>query len=399
MNEKNNIEINMLSFYESLSEKDRRRYAAIEAQKYGYGGITQISILFNCDEKTIQKGISELKDQEAMSQQSIRRSGGGRTSKIEAIESINEIFLKVLFEYTAGNPMKEAVKWTNLTKKEIIKGMAKHGISVSKNVVRKLLKKNKFVKRKAQKTTATTQHKDRDNQFKKIVKVRQEYESSNNPIISIDTKKVEKIGNLYRDGKVECVEPIKVYDHDFPSLASGKIIPYTIFDIKNNEAFVYIGTTCDTSEFACDAIKIWWNTLGINRYPDASSVLCLADGGGSNSCHSDLFKSDLHFLAKEISLDVRMAHYPPGASKWNPIEHLVFPHIARALSGVILKSINLAQELINKTSTTTGLKVFSRISKKIYEKGRSIVDDFNMEARIIYDDTLGDWNYMVFYND
>lgn len=398
MDENNNIEIMMLSFYESLSEKDRRRYAAIEAQKYGYGGITQMSILFNCDEKTIRKGISELNDQEAMSQQNIRRDGGGRSSKIEAIKNINDIFLEVLSEHTAGNPMREDVKWTNLTKKEIIKAMAKRGISVSKNIVRKLLKKNKFVKRQAQKSTATTQHKDRDTQFKKIAKARQEYEQSDNPIISIDTKKVEKIGNLYRDGKVECVGPIKVYDHDFPSLASGKIIPYTVFDIKNNEAFVYIGTTCDTSELACDAIKTWWNTLGESRYPNACSVLCLADGGGSNSSHSDLFKSDLHLLANEISLDVRMAHYPPGASKWNPIEHLVFPHITRALSGVILKSINLARELINNTSTTAGLKVFSRISKKIYETGRSIFDDFKTETKIIHDDTLGDWNYMVFHN-
>lgn len=398
MDENNSIEVNMISFYESLSEKDRRRYAAIEAQKYGYGGITQMSILFNCDEKTIRKGISELSDQEAMSQQKIRRAGGGRSSKIEAIENINEIFLDVLSEHTAGSPMKENIKWTNLTKNEIRKAMAKRGISVSKNIVKKLLKKNKFVKRRAQKSTATTQHKDRDAQFQKIAKAKQEYEQSDNPIISADTKKVEKIGNLYRDGKVECVEPIKVYDHDFPSLASGKIIPYTVFDIKNNEAFVYIGTTCDTSELACDAIKIWWNTLGKSRYPYASSILCLADGGGSNSSHSDLFKSDLQLIANEINLDIRMAHYPPGASKWNPIEHLVFPHITRALSGVILKSINLAQELINKTTTTTGLKVFSRISKKIYETGRSVFEGFKTESKIIHDNTLGDWNYMVFHN-
>jgi hypothetical protein len=174
--------------------------------------------------------------------------------------------------------------------------------------------------------------------------------------------------------------------------------PYTIFDIKNNEAFVFIGTSFDTSELSSDAIKIWWNTRGKNRYPHATSALLLADGGGSNSSHSDLFKSDLQNLADEIKLDLRVAHYPPGASKWNPIEHQVFPHITRSLSGVVLKSINLAKELINKTSTTTGLKVFSRISKKIYEKGREVADDFHTTAKIIYDNTLGDWNYMVFHN-
>ena len=391
-------EQNMILFYLSLSEKDRRRYAAIEAQKLGYGGITYISGLFGCDEKTIRKGLSEFDDKEAMERENIRAVGGGRNSKIEETLNINAIFLEVLSENTAGNPMNEDVKWTNLTKAKIITMMAKRGIKISRNIVRKLLKKNKFVKRKAQKSTSTTQHKDRDKQFKNISKARDEYESSDNPIISIDTKKVEKIGNLYRDGKLECTEPNKVYDHDFPSLASGKIIPYTVFDMKNNEAFVYIGTTFDTSELACDAIKIWWNTLGIKRYPRATSILCLADGGGSNSSHSDLFKADLQHLANEIKVDLRMAHYPPGASKWNPIEHKVFPHITRSLSGVILKSINLAQELISKTSTLAGLKVFTRISKKIYEKGRSVADDFYTDAKIIFSKTLGDWNYMVFHD-
>lgn len=398
MDKSNKTEINMLSFYNSLSEKDRRRYAAIEAQKHGYGGITYISILFCCDEKTIRKGIAEFNDEEVVRQKGIRSSGGGRNSIIEKTENINEIFLNILSDHTAGNPMKEDVKWTDLTKAEIIKEMAKCDIKISKNIVRKLLKKNKFVKRKAQKSTATTQHKDRDKQFRKIKKARKKYEKSDNPIISIDTKKVEKIGNLYRDGKIECIEPIKVYDHDFPSLASGKIIPYTVFDIKNNEAFVYIGTSFDTSELACDAIKMWWNTLGKNRYPHATSIFCLADGGGSNSSHSDLFKSDLQIISNEIRLDLRIAHYPPGASKWNPVEHKVFPHITRALSGVILKSINLAQELINKTGTATGLKVFSRISKKIYQKGRTVAEDFYTHAKIIYDNTLGDWNYMVFHD-
>jgi hypothetical protein len=392
------IERDMVLFYNSLSEKDRRRYAAIEAEKYGYGGITHISLLFGCDEKTIQKGIAEFNDEENMNQERIRSFGGGRNSIIEKIENINDIFIEILADHTAGNPMKEDVKWTNLTKSEIINEMEKRGIKISKNIVRKLLKKNKFVKRKAQKSTATTQNKDRDKQFKKIKKARKEYEKSDNPIISIDTKKVEKIGNLYREGKIECVEPIKVYDHDFPSLALGKIIPYTIFDIKNNEAFVYIGTSFDTSELACDAIKTWWKTLGKNRYPYATAVLCLADGGGSNSSHSDLFKSDLQILSNEIKLDLQIAHYPPGASKWNPVEHKVFPHITRSLSGVILKSINLAQKLINKTSTTTGLKVFSRISKKIYEKGRSVAEDFYKNSKIIYDNTLGNWNYMVFHD-
>jgi hypothetical protein len=210
MDVKNQTENEMLLFYSSLSEKDRRRYAAIEAKKYGYGGITYFSALFGCDEKTIRKGISEFNDEAVMHKEGIRSSGGGRNSIIEKTENINSIFLDILSEHTAGNPMKEDVKWTNLTKAEIISKMAKRGIKVSKNIVRKLLKKNMFVKRKAQKSKSTTQHKNRDKQFKKISIAKKQYEPSDNPIISIDTKKVERIGNLYRDGKVECVEPIKV---------------------------------------------------------------------------------------------------------------------------------------------------------------------------------------------
>ena len=161
---------------------------------------------------------------------------------------------------------------------------------------------------------------------------------------------------------------------------------------------IEIGTSTDTSELACDAIKAWWNQIGKNRYPNATSILCLADGGGSNSASSDLFKPDLENLANAIMLDIRMAHYPPYTSKHNPIEHRVFPHITRAMSGVVLLSINLAKELIKTTTTATGLKVFVRVSKKIYEKGRKVADDFHQYAKIIYDDVLEKWNYMVLHD-
>ena len=388
----------MVSFFNSLSEKDRRRYAAIESIKLGRGGLTYISELFECDYKTIAKGLLELDDEEAMRMERIRIEGGGRTSKLKLIENINETFLEIIKEHTAGDPMNADIKWTNLSKAKIGILMAKKGIKISRNIIKKLLKKNKFVKRQMQRSESIGKNKNRNDQFEKINQARSQYENSNNPIISIDSKKTEKIGNLYRDGKLQGVEVITVYDHDFPHLAVGKIIPYTIYDMKNNEAFVYIGTSTDTSELACDAIKAWWNQIGKNRYPNATSILCLADGGGSNSASSDLFKSDLENLANAIMLDIRMAHYPPYTSKHNPIEHRVFPHITRAMSGVVLLSINLAKELIKTTTTATGLKVFVRVSKKIYEKGRKVADDFHQYAKIIYDDVLEKWNYMVLHD-
>jgi hypothetical protein len=178
-------------------------------------------------------------------------------------------------------------------------------------------------------------------------------------------------------------------------LADGKITPYGVYDIKNNEAFVNIGTSYDTSEFACDSIKTWWNTIGRQRYSDADSILILSDAGGSNSYRTHLYKECLQKLSNELGIKLRMAHYPSYASKWNPIEHRVFCHITAALSGVILTSVELTKELIKTTRTRTGLKIFARISKKIYQKGKSIADDFYETANIIHDKILGNWNYVI----
>ncbi len=389
------IEKSMIAFYESLSEKDRRRYAAVEAKKIGHGGIIYIAILFDCDQKTIQRGLSELGDEDRMGQEGIRISGGGAKSKLDYIEGIDEVFFAVLKDNTAGDPMNAEIKWTHLSRAQIIKAMARKGVKVSKNIVKKLLKKHKFVKRKMQKTQSIGSHKDRNEQFLNIADLRAQYEADGNPALSIDTKKKEKIGNLYRDGQVECVEAQIVYDHDFPHLADGNVILYTIYDQNNNEAFVYIGTSCDTSDFVCDAIKAWWDARGQRDYPDATSILCLADGGGSNSCRHHVFKESLQHLTNAINLPIRMAHYPPYASKWNPVEHRVFPHITRSMSGVVLVSVEFVKMLVKKTTTTTGLKVFARISKKVYKTGRKVASNFYAWANFSVDKKLGQWNYVI----
>ena len=389
------IEKAMIALYKSLSEKDRRRYAAVEAKKIGNGGIRYVSILFGCDPKTINRGLNELSDKEKMNKEGVRNSGGGPKSKLDSIEGIDAVFLEVLRLNTAGDPMKENVKWTNLSRAQIIKEMGKKGIKVSKNIVRKLLKKHKFVKRKMQKSLPTGTPKDRNEQFLNIADLRKTYEAAGDPIISIDTKKKEFIGNLYRNGSLECTETITVYDHDFPHLADGKIIPYTIYDIQNNEAFVYIVTSHDTSDFVCDAIKAWWNARGKRYYPDASSILCLADSGGSNSSRHHIFKESLQRLSNALDIELRMAHYPPYTSKWNPVEHRVFPHITRSMTGVVLKSVELVKILIEQTTTTTGLKVFARISKKVYETGKKVADNFYEWANIIFDKKLGRLNYFI----
>ncbi len=387
------VEKNMKDTYIGLSEKERRKYAAVEAIKLPHGGITYIARLFRCSRKTVYIGIKELNDPENADKNRIRKVGGGRKSAIDTIHNINIIFLEVIEDHTAGDPMDSNIKWTNLSRRLIAEKMKEKGIDVSVTVIIKLLKINNFKKRKALKNKAIGSNENRDKQFERIDELKTEYSDSDNPILSIDTKKKELLGNLYREGKLYCTDSVEVYDHDFPHLADGVIIPYTIYDLKNNEAYVNIGTGKDTSEFVCDSLRNWWKQYGIIQYPKAASILIPADGGGSNSSRHYIFKEDLQKLVNELGIEIRMAHYPPYTSKWNPVEHRVFPHITRSLSGVILRKYEFVKELIENTSTAAGLKVSADISKKIYKTGRKYADNFKVTMSIIFDTYLGQWNY------
>ena len=389
------IEAQMQELYGRLPEKSRRLYAGVEASKLPYGGISYIAELFGCSRDTVSAGIKDLAQAETLPKNRSRKAGGGRALTLENKPDINEIFLALLKEHTAGDPMDETKKWTNLTCSKIGSLLAEKGFKVSRNIVRKLLKKNNYVKRKALKKKAAGGHVDRNAQFERIAELRELYDSEGNPVLSVDAKKKELIGNLFRNGNIYTTETIEVLDHDFQSLAEGVAVPHTLYDIKRNEAYVNIGTSRDTSEFSCDSIRHWWYTYGILHYPLATSILMLMDGGGSNSSRHYIFKQDLQALAAEIGIEIRIAHYPPYTSKWNPIEHRVFPHITRELSGMILISHLFMKELIEKTTTKAGLKVFACIFNKVYETGRKVEKGFKESMRIVFDKCLGRWNYVA----
>jgi hypothetical protein len=389
------IEIQMQEMFSRLSEKDKRLYAGVEALKFSYGGISYIAHLFACSRNTILRGIIELGGKETIARNRDRKSGGGRKPVLERQADINEVFLFVLKEHTAGDPMDEKVKWTNLTKADIAAELAKKGFKVSRNIVKKLLKKHDYVKRKPFKNLATGSHVNRNAQFERIAELRLSYEAAGDPVVSVDTKKKELIGNLSRDGKIYTTETIEVFDHDFPSLAEGVAIPHTVYDTVQNKAYVTIGTSRDTSEFACDSIRQWWIHHGRLLYPYAVSILMLMDGGGSNSSRHYIFKQDLQALVDELGIDIRVAHYPPYTSKWNPIEHRVFPHITRTLQGMVLTSHQITKELIEKATTKTGLSVVAFILNKVYETKRKVITGFKESMRILFDDILGQWNYVV----
>ena len=391
------VEEGMHRLYHSLNEKDRRRFAGWEALRYGPGGRSYIARVLGCSRNSVSKGAREVSGLPTGEvEQRIRAKGGGRKKySVTWGAVLDEKFLAVLRDHTAGDPMDETVRWTNLTPGEIVKALrTEHAITVSKFVVYQLLKKHNYRRRKAQKKSSLKPEiKNRDEQFENIARLKAVFEAAGNPIVSMDTKKKEYIGNFYRDGQLYTLEELHTYDHDFHSYAEGIIIPHSLYDLGLNVGYIQLGTSHDTGEFACDSFRHWWYTYGRQHYPAATAMLVLCDGGGSNSSRHYLFKQDLQALADELGIEIRVAHYPPYCSKYNPIEHRLFPHVTRACQGVIFTSIELVKELMQKTTTTTGLKAFVHIIDKVYETGRKVAADFKQTMRIVFDDFLPLWNY------
>ncbi|TXK99194.1 transposase, partial [Methylococcaceae bacterium CS5] len=306
---------------------------------------------------------------------------------------IDQDFLDILQQHTAGNPMNSSIRWTYLKPREIVSELLKKGYSVSRNIVRYLLKKHEYVKRKAQKNITMGGHPDRNAQFENITQLKQDYLDAGNPVISMDTKKKELLGTFYRNGSLYTQAAIQTNDHDFPSSATGSVIPHGFYDLKRNTGYITLGTSHDTSEFACDSLFQWWVNEGIIHYPKAKSLLILCDGGGSNSSRHYIFKEDLQKTANALGLEIRIAHYPPYTSKYNPIEHRFFPHVTRACEGVVVDSVETVKTLISRTSTSKGLTTIVHILDKIYETGRKYAADFKEIMPIVFDTHLPKWNY------
>lgn len=307
---------------------------------------------------------------------------------------LRDHFQQVLRDYTAGDPMRENVHWTNLTQQQIADGLELAGTSVSTFVVRQLLDEHHYVKRQAQKKQPLGRHPDRDAQFQRIGQLRDEYQAAGQPVLSIDVKKKELLGDFYRPGACYASQPQVVLDHDFPSFASGKVIPHGIYDLAHNRGHMTLGVSHDTSQFACDCLLLWWKQHGQSIYASAKRLLLLCDTGGSNSC-GYRFKADLQRVADQTGLEIRVAHYPPYASKYNPIEHRLFPHITRACRGAIFRSLEFVRELMLGTHTETGLDVTVEILKNLYETGRKVSQQLRDSLQVVWDEQLPKWNYKL----
>jgi hypothetical protein len=308
--------------------------------------------------------------------------------------AIEANFHKVLEDHTAGDPMRADVKWTNLSRRQIAKKLAELGTPVSRDVVSQLLRKHRYRRRKAQKkTTMGPRHPDRNAQFENIARLKKEYLEAGWPVISVDTKKKELLGDFYRDGKIDTQETIETNDHDFASAGTGTVIPHGIYDVGQNRGYIHLNTSHETSELACDSIAAWWEEHGRPAYPRATKLLVLCDGGGSNSASRYVFKEELQKLANRLGLEIRVAHYPPYCSKYNPIEHRLFPHVTRACRGVIFRSLETVRYYISKAETSTGLTVQVGILTKVYQTGRKCAAGFKKSMKIVFDKVLSKWNY------
>jgi hypothetical protein len=312
-----------------------------------------------------------------------------------AIDSAIEAnFWEVLKDHIAGDPMRPEVKWTNLSRRQIAKLITALGTPVSRHVVSQLLRKHRFRRRKAlKKKTMGPRNPHRNAQFENIARLKAEYLKAGLPVISMDTKKKELLGDFYRDGVIDAQETITTNDHDFGSAGSGTVIPHGLYDVGKNQGFVHLNTSHDTSELACDSLATWWEQQGRADYPQAKRLLVLCDGGGSNSATMYLFKEDLQKLATRLGIEIRIAHYPPYCSKFNPIEHRLFPHLTRACRGVIFRTLETVRYYMGKAETTTGLKVKVSVLEKVYETGRKYAAGFKETMKIVFDTVLPRWNY------
>jgi len=389
------VQQKMRNVYRSLSEKDRRRYAAAEAVKLGYGGVASIAELFECSRESIDHGMREL-DQlpDDPVGERIRRPGAGRKKVEEKQPEVVRNVQAIIKERTAGDPMREDVTWTDLSPREIANQMdVEFNIAITPPIVRRVLGVLDYRLRKISKVLPGKESPDRDQQFLRIAELKEEFLASGQPVISMDTKKKEFLGNLYRNGRVYTTEAIKAFDHDFPSWASGVIIPHGFFDIARNEGYLHLGLSRDTSEFACDSLRLYWEQDGARLYPDARELLLLCDGGGSNGSRTHIFKQDLQQMVNELGVSVRVAHYPSYCSKYNPIERRLFPHITRACQGMLFDTLDTAVTLMRKASTRTGLRTTVNVIRRFYETGINATEEIKRNLKIVFDKVLPKWNY------
>ena len=388
-----------MEYFKDLDERQARQFAAIIAERNGWQGVSLVCGVLPVSRNTVYRGLHELDSGEHLDGGRIRKQGGGRKSTLSVHPEYITIFREIVAFDIAGLPQDASTKWLRLTPSQIQCIFAEqYHIAVSLYTVRQIIKAEGYTRRKPVKALPMADCELRDEQFKVIGQLRRYGEEHGIPIFSIDTNKKELLGLYRRDnGTAYTTEPVEVNDHDYSTFSNGKMVPYGIYDVTRNTGYMTFGVSHDTAEFACECFAQQWEQHIRHIYPSAKTILILCDGGGSNNARSWQFKWWLIQLSKRLGVDIRIAHYPPYCSKWNPIEHRLFSQISRVWSGAVFNTIEEASELASKTRTKTGLAVFTSINRRIYETKteRNPLFESECQRHIVKDEILPKWNYLV----
>ena len=381
--------------FNTLNENQKRWFAAQKAIELGYGGITKISEITNLSRTTISRGVIELRESK-FGISRVRDVGGGRKKLTENDQELLKDIEKLLEETSAGDPMTH-LKWTCKSTRNISDYLKKKGHNISHSTVKSILKQQGYSLQSNKKMLSGKNHPDRDAQFRHINRTVNRFIKNKNPVISVDTKKKELVGNFKNDGQTwnKKGESNAVFDHDFKSYGEGIAIPYGTYDLQRNEGFVNVGVSSDTSEFAVNSIWQWWRHFGRKHYFNVSALLICADGGGSNGSRTRAWKFYLQDLANKLGLPITVCHYPPGTSKWTKIEHRMFSFISMNWKGKPLENYESIIKLISSTKTKKGLKVKARLDKLKYKKGKKISDEEFDDLQLKFHKKFPKWNYTI----
>jgi hypothetical protein len=384
------------AFAPALNERSRRLWAAAEAKALGWGGITAIVRATGISESTVLRGLAEINAGEKIEAGRVRKTGGGRKKAIEKDPDLLRAIERLVEPTASGHP-ESPLRWTNKSLRNISAELQALGHSLSPRRVADVLREAGYTLQSNRKAQEGRGHPDRDAQFRYINRCVVEAQRASQPVISVDCKKKELVGNFKNPGRewLPKGEPERVKVHDFIIPENGKAIPYGVYDLTRNAGWVGVGIDHETASFAVRTIKRWWQTMGRPVYPKAKSLLITADSGASNGSRVKLWKKELQEFADQTGLAVTVCHFPPGTSKWNKIEHRLFSYISANWRGRPLTSLVTIVNLIAATTTATGLRVRAEIDKGRYPQGVEVSDEEMATLRLKPHSFHGDWNYTI----
>jgi len=396
MDNENIIRNKFLAINPTLNELSRRRWVATEAKALGRGGISTVFRATGVNRNTIMKGIKEIENKNAIEPNRLRKKGGGRKTIIEKNPKLEESILEIVESTSSGDP-ENPLRYTTKSVRKLQREIEKKGYKISYPSIAEILHKNKFSLQANSKSIEGKQHPNRNEQFEFINQDVKIQITKKEPVISVDAKKKELVGNFKNNGKEwrSKGNPAQVKVHDFQDKILGKIAPYGIYDIDKNKGWINLGIDHDTAEFAVESIRKWWMKIGKSKYPKAKTLTITADSGGSNGYRTRLWKWEIQKFSNKTGLSIRVRHFPPGTSKWNKIEHRLFSFISKNWRGKPLLTHAVIINLITATKTEKGLKVGCVLDKNKYPTGIRISDEEYAKINIYPEKFHGDWNYII----